>query len=407
MSRYRILIADDEPAVRDALADLIGMQPDLEVAGIAADAEEAIELARQQLPDVALLDVRMPGGGGPEAARAIRSCSPHSKVLALSAYGDRDTVLKMIRAGAVGYLLKGAAANEIVDTIARAVRGQGGLSTQVTADVIEELAKRLDREDREAARPRRLAERIRDIIQNSAFRIVFQPIMDLREWCVVGVEALSRFQTEPSRSPYVWFQEADEVGLGPDLELAALEAAVAHADRIPSELFISINLSPRTLTSDQFLQIVSALPAGRFVAEVTEHAEVENYEALREPLAALRANGGRLAVDDAGAGFASLRHILKLSPDIIKLDVDLSRGIHRDRTRRALASALISFGEEIGYAIVAEGIETLEELNALRDLGAFLGQGFYLGSPKPLPLADPPCASPLITGNGSRGARPH
>jgi EAL domain-containing protein (putative c-di-GMP-specific phosphodiesterase class I) len=121
--------------------------------------------------------------------------------------------------------------------------------------------------------------------------------------------------------------------------------------------------------------------------EITEQAQVEDYDELNVALGHLREVGVRIAVDDAGAGYASLRHILRLEPDVIKLDKSLVRNVHRDRPRRALATALISFAAEIGATIVAEGIESAEELDALRDLGVTFGQGYHLARPHRPPVA--------------------
>jgi signal transduction histidine kinase len=148
--RITVLIAEDEPAVREALADLIETDQELELIGAAIDADQAIALATEHHPDVALLDVKMPFGGGPRASRAIRTLSPGTRVVALSAYEDRATVLEMLRAGAAGYLVKGTSAGEIVEAIRRSVRGQASLSAEVTADVIHELVELLDRSERMA-----------------------------------------------------------------------------------------------------------------------------------------------------------------------------------------------------------------------------------------------------------------
>lgn len=147
MIGIRVLIAEDEEAVRDALVDLVSSDPSMEVVGAASDADQAIELARETKPDVALIDVKMPGGGGPRAAREIRDHSPQTHLVALSAYEDRSTVLEMLRAGVVGYIVKGTPADEILDTIRRSMRGQGSLSVEVTADVIHELAMLLERSE--------------------------------------------------------------------------------------------------------------------------------------------------------------------------------------------------------------------------------------------------------------------
>ncbi len=147
MERIRVLVAEDEEAVREALVDLLSSDATIEVVGSAKDADEAIEMAAESKPDVALVDVKMPGGGGARAAREIRTNSPQTHVVALSAYEDRRTVLEMLRAGAVGYVVKGTSADEILRTVRRSLRGQGSLSAEVTADVIHELVSLLDRSE--------------------------------------------------------------------------------------------------------------------------------------------------------------------------------------------------------------------------------------------------------------------
>lgn len=147
MEPIEVLIAEDEGAVREALAELVASDSGMHVAGTAADAEEAIELADRIHPDVALVDVKMPGGGGPRAAREIRERSPDTHVVALSAYEDRRTVLEMLRAGVVGYIVKGTPAEEILYTIRRSMKGQGSLSVEVTGEVIQELAILLERSE--------------------------------------------------------------------------------------------------------------------------------------------------------------------------------------------------------------------------------------------------------------------
>ena len=125
------------------------------------------------------------------------------------------------------------------------------------------------------------------------------------------------------------------------------------------------------------------------VLEVTEHAPVEDYDQLNRTLRTLRARGIRLAIDDAGAGFASFRHIVRLAPDFIKLDMTLTRDIDADPARRALATAMVSFALEIGATMIAEGIETEQEFRTLRSLGIGLGQGYFLGVPGSLPFSTP------------------
>jgi EAL domain-containing protein (putative c-di-GMP-specific phosphodiesterase class I)/AmiR/NasT family two-component response regulator len=381
-----VLIADDEPAIREALADLLASEETLELVAVATDTDEAIEAARETMPDVALLDVKMPGGGGPRAAREILTAAPHTRIVALSAHEDRSSVLEMLRAGVVGYVVKGAAAEEILETVRRSVLGQASLSAHVTGYVVQELAGQLERQERESSLRRGEVDRIRSVLdQPTRLRIAFQPVVDLRDGRLAGVEALARFETESERPPDVWFAEAAAVGLELELELTAIRTALADADRIPDGAYLSLNMSPGTALSPQLGELVGAYGAAPVVVEVSEHARVDHDPERGRFLRDLRSRGVRLAIDDAGAGFASLRHILKLEPDLIKLDMSLTRGIDADRAKRALAAGLISFAAEIDAGVIAEGIESEGELEALRGLGVVYGQGYFLARPGALP----------------------
>jgi signal transduction histidine kinase len=222
----RVLIAEDEPTVREALGELIDGDPALRLVGAAADAEEAIRMAQEQRPDVALLDVKMPQGGGPRAAREIRELSPDTRVVALSAYEDRATVLEMLRAGASGYLVKGTPAVEIVEAIRRSTRGQASLSAEVTADVIHELVSLLDRSERMARELRDL-----DRVKSEMIQILSHELLSP----VTVIQGSSRTLSELRDS-----LSADDVrGLGEGMtratarirRLVANLAATARLDR--------------------------------------------------------------------------------------------------------------------------------------------------------------------------------
>ena len=129
----------------------------------------------------------------------------------------------------------------------------------------------------------------------------------------------------------------------------------------------------------------SGVPAERVVVEVTEHARITDYERAEQQLGVIRASGVRLAVDDAGAGYATFRHILSLRPDIIKMDRSITQDIDTDTARRALATALVVFAGEIGAIIIAEGVETGEEILALRRAGILRAQGFALAPAVSIP----------------------
>ena len=229
--------------------------------------------------------------------------------------------------------------------------------------------------------------RVRETIDAAAFHPVFQAVVDLRTESVVGYEALTRF--DDGVRPDLRFIEAarEGVGMGPDLEVACVRRALLDAERFPTDVFLSLNFSPEALISGAAARVLEG--SGRsIVIEVTEHAEVENYGVLRQAVQAIPAS--RLAVDDAGAGYAQLIHIAELDPDFVKLDISLVQGVDSNPARQALVAGLCHFASQSGAAIIAEGVETPEELATLRELGAMLppgallAQGYLFSRPAPI-----------------------
>lgn len=226
--------------------------------------------------------------------------------------------------------------------------------------------------------------RINMVMGDQLFSIVYQPIVDIGTGRPVGLECLSRFH---SGRPDGWFAEAANVGMGVALELAAINKALLALSRFPEHVYLAVNASPESILHGGLVEIMRELPGYRLVVEVTEHATVEDYDAVRAALKPLRDRGVSIAIDDAGAGYSSLRHILALDPDLIKLDMSLTRNICLDPARKALAAALISFARETGSRIIAEGVETAAELDTLQALGVERAQGYFLGKPMPLDAA--------------------
>lgn len=224
-------------------------------------------------------------------------------------------------------------------------------------------------------------ERVGVAMRERAWKIAFQPIFDLCRGELFGAEALARFDGRPYRAPDLWLADAEAVGLGIELEIALARAAVEQLPELPEDMVLTVNAGPEALVSGDLVDALGTAPAGRIVVELTEHIAVEDYPALAAALAGLRANGVRLAIDDAGAGFASLMHILRLAPDFIKLDRQLISGIDFDPVRRSLASSLMRFAQETGAVIIAEGVETAGELAVLEGLGITHAQGVHLARP--------------------------
>jgi EAL domain-containing protein (putative c-di-GMP-specific phosphodiesterase class I) len=232
------------------------------------------------------------------------------------------------------------------------------------------------------------AKRIQALIQSSEEpSIVYQPMFQLSDMTLIGAEALARFKEEPQRAPDKWFMEADEVGLKTQLEVKAARSALARYrslwKRGPLH-YLGINSSPETISEGRMLEIIEGFPAEKIILEITEHDYVENYDDFSYALAPLRRLGVKIAIDDAGAGYSSMCHILNIRPDFIKLDISLTRNINTDRWRRALARALIEFGQDTDCKIIAEGVETEGEINILRELGVHAAQGWLLGRPVPI-----------------------
>ena len=244
----------------------------------------------------------------------------------------------------------------------------------------------LDGADARAAALDSVRRRTTVAISGEGRSLALQPIVDVLTGISAGVEALARFDSP--QPPDVWFAQAEPVGLRLPLELAAARSALAAFERPGHVGYLSLNLSAEAILSDDFPALVAATDPRRLVVEITEHAAVEDYEALTRALYRPRAAGLRLAVDDAGAGYASLRHILKLRPDFIKIDLSLVRDIHLDQVRQALVTLLVTFARYVDAVLVAEGVEQQAELDTLVQLGVRHMQGYLLCPP----CADPPSA---------------
>ena len=249
--RIRVLVADDEPALRGALAELLAQEERIFFVGAAADADEAIALAQREQPDVALLDVKMPAGGGPRAAREIQRLSPGTRVIALSAFEDRPTVLEMLRAGCVGYLVKGTAAEDILGSIRRVAQGGTSLSDEVVGGIVHELSSQLRREEIEQEQIEARRDEILRFVAGEGMSMAFQPIVNLEDHDVIGVEALARFRSFPMRRPDEWFAEARALDLGVQLELSTIRQAALGLPKLPPRSYLSVNCSHRAARSPE------------------------------------------------------------------------------------------------------------------------------------------------------------
>lgn len=218
-----------------------------------------------------------------------------------------------------------------------------------------------------------------DLIELRRFTPVYQPVIELRTREVVGYEALTRFAS--GERPDLVFADADQFGLLVELERATLEAAIDGAEHLDPDAYLTLNASP-TYISEGLSSALASRTDRDLVIELTEHKPVTDYDALARRLQSV---GTKLSVDDTGAGYSSLRHILRLRPDFVKADRSWVENLDDDIVRQELFRVMRDFTHRIGSTLIAEGIETPDELDTLIHLGVQFGQGYLLGRPEPAP----------------------
>lgn len=403
-SESRILIVDDEDANVRLMAHV------LQSAGYAnlreiTDAREVLAEVQEWDPDLVLLDLRMPHIDGFSLLQALREQTSPGEfvpILVLTADAQRETLKRALTAGANDFLTKPLDIDEVVLRVRNllAIRLSHESLKRTNVALARTLRDRMRSDQEETASRDDRAAAMRAMIATGP-TMVFQPVVELATRRVVGVEALSRF--DAGGPPDHWFAEATALGLGADLELAAVSVALEQLGRLDAGVFMAVNVSPAVLLDRRLQDLARIAGGGQVVIEVTEHHAVDDYDGLNLVCAALRRDGIRLAVDDAGAGYASLHHILKLSPDIIKLDMALTRDIDSDPVKRAMAASLVQFAQETNATVIAEGIETAAEFETLRSLGAPWGQGFHIGRPEPFGVPARPGPSESLPGIVRRG----
>ena len=226
------------------------------------------------------------------------------------------------------------------------------------------------------------AEALADACAGRGIRTVYQPIVDVERGTTVGFEALTRFDAPLEATPDRWFHEAHRRGCGDRLEGVTLASALAARSDLPPGTFLTVNVGPSALASEEVTRVLLAEDdLEGVVLELTEHEQIDDYERLAVLLDRHRERGAAIAIDDAGAGYSGLQHIVAIRPTLLKLDRSLVCDVHRDDVKRALVEMLLTFARHIGASLLAEGIESAEELAALRSIGVPLVQGFFFAMP--------------------------
>lgn len=216
------------------------------------------------------------------------------------------------------------------------------------------------------------------VIRRRTFHSLFQPIVRLDSGHVVAVEALTRFAD--GAPPHRRFAEAEWIGLGIELEAATLDATFAAARQLPPDLRLNVNVSPDMLLEPGRLRSLLGRSPRAVTIEMTEQQRIDDYPTLRMAAQELPP-GVRLAIDDAGAGFASLRHVIELRPHEVKVDRAIVADVDRDLIRQAVVAGLCHFAAVAGCVLVAEGIETAAQRDKLLAFGVEFGQGYFFGGP--------------------------
>jgi EAL domain-containing protein (putative c-di-GMP-specific phosphodiesterase class I) len=226
------------------------------------------------------------------------------------------------------------------------------------------------------------------VLGANSIEMAFQPIVMLESGAVIGYEALARFPGEDVVLPWPWFAAAAEQGLEQELELAAVREALARLDDLPDGAFVSINVTPLTAVHPIVAEMLAEVDVTRVVLEIKERATEGAHAQFARLFEELRATGVRIAVDNAGVSATNLRQILDVHPDIVKIDADITRGIHLDPVKQSIAAAFSSLASRSGALSLAEGVEAEAERTTLESIGTMAGQGYLFGRPeyrRPLP----------------------
>jgi DNA-binding NarL/FixJ family response regulator len=371
----RVAVADDEETVVDVLRSLIGSDPTLRFVGAASDAEGAIDVAVREHPDVMLVDVRMPGGGGVRAVREITRRCPPTRVVALSAHEDSNTVIRMISAGARAYVRKAESTEKILRTIHRAVDEPW---SPPAAPHLTLITPPLSASEERAPR---LARAILD----GEITAEFDPIVDLTTGRTIGFDLQPRVATLPDRSYDSWLADAEALDLLLDFELAAFRVATRGLKEIPPELFVEFEVSPATVRTARFRRAISRSIADRIVLGFSPLVLADDLTpaeaSLGEALVTLRERGVRVSARDIGPGLQSLRQLLSLSPEFARLDHTLTRSVHDNFSTHAIVASATACAAGVGARVIAADVASEDQLEELRALGVEMIQGPIVSEP--------------------------
>jgi EAL domain-containing protein (putative c-di-GMP-specific phosphodiesterase class I)/CheY-like chemotaxis protein len=373
-----VLVVDDNQATLDLLTAVLTGEGFPRVI-TERDPTRVVDLLPFVNPDLVLLDLHMPHVDGYAVLQSIAvfAAGSYLPVLVLTADATTSARDRALEHGARDFLTKPLDITEVVLRIANLLE-----TRQLYAATRDKTAAPETVDGRDLSSIRR---KVQTVLRDNGVIPHFQPVVDLTNAATVGYEALARFTPPDTRGPAGWFRDAFEVGLGVELEWLAAKNALSAFESVAPGAFLALNLSPASVLQLREEALCPPADCPQIVIELTEHVPVEDYAAIHDSLRELRRNGARLAADDIGAGYAGLRHLLALEPDIIKLDISLVSGIDSRPGARALVKALVAFADDIGADIIAEGVEEGGEAEELRSIGVHWAQGNFLGRPQLAP----------------------
>jgi EAL domain-containing protein (putative c-di-GMP-specific phosphodiesterase class I) len=371
--RERVLVVDDDAALREVLTDIL-REAGLEVE-TAASGTEAMAKLDHGITDVILSDVAMPGMDGINLLRRIRERGLDVPVVLMTGGPTLASAVKAVEYGAFRYLSKPMNGADVVAVVERAARMNrlARLKRLALGEVGTEVFRAEDRLALEAKFDAVLA----------SLTIVHQPIVSMTDHRLFAYEALFRSAEPALPTPGAVLDAAQRLGRLDDIGRAVRSAAASTFSAAPPGALLFVNVHPADLGDDHLYDRGAPLGkvAARVVLEITERASLDGLDAVAARVRELRDMGFRVAIDDLGAGYSGLSSLARLEPEVVKLDMSLVRGLHAHPTRRRLVESMTGLCRQLGMKVVIEGVETVQERDALMKLGCDLAQGFYFAHP--------------------------
>ncbi len=379
----KVLVVDDEPLVRQALKRVLA-GAGYEVV-LAEDGQQALECLAKHPIDLVVTDVAMPNLDGLSFLRQVREHSPDLPVILVAGAPTTDSAISALRYRATEYLAKPIDPTQLLEATEHALRMDKLAGLRREALHMQRERALTESSSKELALPMQFNRAL------DALYMVYQPIVSWSKRDIFGYEALVRSSETSLPHPGALFDAAERLDRVSDLGRQIRGKCTAPMPQAHQDTSLFVNLHTRDLLDETLYDPHSELSrwASRVVLEITERATIDDVDDIAERMARLRRLGFRIAIDDIGAGYSGLNCFATIRPDLVKLDITLVRGINADPVRRRLVSLLIELCDDLGIAVVGEGVETLAERDTLVALGLDLLQGYLFARPNaPFPKAE-------------------